>query len=87
MPPKKEKLLKEFDKVVAALQLLFRSRQSLTENEQLFIENRLMILQMEYSLCTKRPKKVVPVAEKDQLLKGQPHVPDHDSGGRSSTVC
>ena len=57
MPAKREKLLKEFGKVVADLQLLFRSRQSLTENEQLFIENRLMILQMEYSLCTNDPKK------------------------------
>lgn len=56
MPLKKQKLLKEFGKLVADLQLLFRSH-SLTENEQLFIENRLMILQMEYSLCKKRSHK------------------------------
>ena len=69
MPSKKERLLKGFGNIVADLQLFFRSRPSLTENEQLFIENRLMILQVEYNLWTKRPIKVVRVPKKDPFLR------------------
>jgi hypothetical protein len=54
----KQRLLKDFGQIVTHLQSLFRSRQSLTENEQLYIENRLMILQLEYSLWAKRPIKI-----------------------------
>jgi hypothetical protein len=74
MRSKKEKLLKGFGKIVADLQLFFRSRNSLTENEQLFIENRLMILQVEYNHWTKRPVKVVRVSKKDTLLRPKAHI-------------
>jgi len=49
MRSRKQRLFKDLGQIVTHLQSLFLSRQSLTENEQLFIENRLMILQLEYS--------------------------------------
>ena len=74
MPTKKEKLLKGFGKSVADLQLFFRSRKSLTENEQLFIENRRMILQVEYNHWTNRPIKVVRVSKEDTLPWPKAHI-------------
>lgn len=50
MPTRRNQILKEFDDAVAGLRSLLRSRQLLTDSEQLFIENRLMILQIEYRL-------------------------------------
>jgi hypothetical protein len=50
MVPDTEKLLKRLDESVQELCVFFRTRQSLTESEQLFIENRLMILQIEYNI-------------------------------------
>jgi hypothetical protein len=44
-----EKMLKRLDESVQELRLFFRTRQQLTESEQLFIENRLMILRIEYT--------------------------------------
>jgi len=69
MAPKKERLLKGFGSIVADLQLFFRSQPSLTENDQLFIENRLMILQVEYNRWTMRPIQIVRVPEKVPLLR------------------
>jgi hypothetical protein len=66
MAKTKDKLLKGFGKMVADLQLLFRSRPSLSENEQLFIENRLMILQWEYHLWAGRSIKILSKPKKDQ---------------------
>ena len=51
--------MKNFEQVVIDLQSFFRTREPLTENEQLFVENRLMILQWEYSFWAQRPIKIV----------------------------
>jgi hypothetical protein len=59
MASSKQRLLKDFGRIVADLEVLFRSRQFLAENEQLFIENRLMILELEYSKWANRPIKIV----------------------------
>ena len=50
MVPDTEKMLKRLDESVQELCVFFRTHQSLTESEQLFIENRLMILQIEYNI-------------------------------------
>jgi RNA polymerase sigma factor (sigma-70 family) len=42
-------LLKHFDQSFVGLLSLLRARKPLTANQQLFIENRLMMLQMEYN--------------------------------------
>ena len=44
-----ERMLKRLDESVQELRLFFRTHQHLTESEQLFVENRLMILQIEYT--------------------------------------
>lgn len=41
----------DFDEVANGLRSFIRSRPCLTDNEKLFIENRLLMLQMEYNLC------------------------------------
>ena len=52
---KKEQVLDLFGGIVVELESLFRHPQSLTEDEKLFIENRLLFLQMEYSRWVTRP--------------------------------
>ena len=44
-----DKMLKRLDESVQELRLFFRTHQQLTESKQLFVENRLMILQIEYT--------------------------------------
>ena len=46
---KKEQVLDLFGGIVVELESLFRHPESLTDDEKLFIENRLLFLQMEYS--------------------------------------
>ena len=46
---KKEQVLDLFGGIVVELESVFRNAESLTEDEKLFIENRLLFLQMEYS--------------------------------------
>lgn len=54
MPSKKRsELLKNLHAVTTDLRSFFRAGHALSEAEQLFIENRLMILQIEYSLWAK----------------------------------
>ena len=59
MASEKQNLLKRFGQIVTDIQLLLRARPLLTDNEQLFLENRLMILQLEYNLWANRPIKVL----------------------------
>lgn len=67
----KKQALRELDETVVHLRSLLRSRQSLNEAEQLFIENRLMILQIEYSVWakTKLHEKRLPTSEAGRKLK------------------
>ena len=53
---KRDELLKEFQECVSGLISLLRSQEDLTQEEQLFIENRIVILQMEYRLRADRFK-------------------------------
>ncbi len=43
-------MLKSFDEAADELRLFLRAGHPLSEAEQLFIQNRLMMLRMEYSL-------------------------------------
>ena len=52
---KKEQVLDLFGGIVVELQSLFSHPESLTDDEKLFIENRLLFLQMEYSRWVTRP--------------------------------
>lgn len=54
---KRANMLKLLDAVTADLRSFFRAGHSLSETEQLFVENRLMILQIEYSLWAKEKLK------------------------------
>lgn len=57
MPAKTQKVLSDFDWAAGDLRALLRTRPPLTEAEQLFIENRLMMLQIEYTLWTNMHSK------------------------------
>ncbi len=63
------------DQAAAELRAFFQARPSLTESEQLFIENRLRLLQMEYTLWDPdnlRMKQRTNIAErKDALNNGE----------------
>ena len=66
MAPTTERILKSFDYIIADIHCLLRSHQSLTESEQLFFENRLMVLQMEYYRWAQRPLDIVCRSKTDQ---------------------
>jgi hypothetical protein len=51
---KQEQLLEDFERCFVGLVSLFRKPRYLTMNDQLFIENRLLLLQMEYNLWSAR---------------------------------
>jgi hypothetical protein len=51
---RKKRALRHFRQSVADLQELLRDLHSLSDTEQLLIENRLMILQFEYTRWLKR---------------------------------
>lgn len=53
MPRNRAEMFKDLDRLTVALRSFFRAGHPLSEAEQLFIENRLMILQIEYSLWAK----------------------------------
>ena len=53
----KDKLLVSFGELVADLQSFFQTCHPLTESEQLFIENRLLLLQIEYTKWSKVQSK------------------------------
>ena len=51
---KKEQVLDLFGGLVVELERVFRHPESLTDDEKLFIENRLLFLQIEYSRLVMR---------------------------------
>jgi hypothetical protein len=57
---KKEQLLDIFGEVVVELQSLFQEPQTLSDDEKLFLENRLLFLQMEYNRLVTRHEKRTP---------------------------
>ena len=69
MTPTRSQLLKNFDKCCVGLVSLLQARQCLTVNQQLFIENRLMMLQMEYRLWAGRLQKTARLPAKNNLAK------------------
>ena len=60
MAPDKRSALEKLDEAVNDLRLLFRDHECLTEEERLFFENRLMILQIEYNVWAKAQKHSSP---------------------------
>ena len=48
MAPNQDQLLKDFDTCFADMVSLFRLNSYLTNDDQLFIENRIVLLQLEY---------------------------------------
>jgi len=57
LPTQRFEVLEHLHEAAASLQAFLRSRPALTEAEQLFIENRIMMMQIEYQQATKhRPK-------------------------------
>ena len=67
MTSTRNQLLKDFDKSCVGLVSLLQARQCLTVNQQLFIENRLMMLQMEYRLWVGRLQKTARLPAKNNL--------------------
>ena len=67
MTSTRNQLLKDFDKCCVGLVSLLQARQYLTVNQQLFIENRLMMLQMEYHLWAARLQKTARLPTKNNL--------------------
>jgi hypothetical protein len=51
---KQDQLLEDLERCFVGLVSLFRKPRYLTLNDQLFIENRLLLLQMEYNLWSAR---------------------------------
>jgi hypothetical protein len=80
---KKEQVLETFGKVATELQLLLRAPQSLTVDEQLFIQNRLVMLQLEFRVWSHRAKI------KKLLVVGFPatgaSIPPPDEEGRDKS--
>lgn len=54
----KEQVLDLFGGIVVELESLFLKSESLTDDEKLFIENRLLFLQMEYSRQVMRRDRI-----------------------------
>jgi len=54
----KEQVLDLFGGIVVELESLFLKSESLTDDEKLFIENRLLFLQMEYSRLVMRKENI-----------------------------
>ena len=52
----KQEAFHKFDEAVIDLRRLLRDRESMTDDERLFLENRLMILQLEYNVWAKAQK-------------------------------
>ena len=52
----KQEAFDKFDEAVMDLRRLFRDQESMTDEERLFLENRLMILQIEYNVWAKAQK-------------------------------
>ncbi len=52
-----ETVLQDLHQVASRVQALLRGRPSLTDAEQLFIENRLMMMQIEYQQWVKHKYK------------------------------
>jgi hypothetical protein len=68
MASNQDQLLKDFDTCFAALVSLFQGNSYLTPDDQLFVENRLVLLQLEYKAWIARRKKPVlfaPLATQD----------------------
>jgi len=55
---KKEQVLDLLGGIVVELEALFRHPESLTDDDKLFIENRLLFLQMEYSRQVMRRDRI-----------------------------
>ena len=72
--PSQTKVLIDLHQVAANLQALLRKGLPLTEAEQLFVENRLMMMQIEYQQWAKRQSKEN--RERSQNA-GTSTVPDH----------
>ena len=56
-PKQRFQVLEHLHETAASLQTFLRSRPSLTDAERLFIENRLMMMQIEYQQTTKHRGK------------------------------
>ncbi len=56
----KQTALEKLDEAVNDLRLLFRDQEFLTDEERLFFENRLMILQIKYNVWAKAQKHSSP---------------------------
>ena len=55
---KKEQVLDLFGGLVVEMEALFHHPESLTDDDKLFIENRLLFLQMEYSRQVMRRDRI-----------------------------
>jgi hypothetical protein len=71
--PKEAQLLEDFEQCFAGLMSLFKTSRSLPVEDQLFIENRLLLLHMEYHLWSARLRRATrfPTAD-DQIADTQP---------------
>jgi hypothetical protein len=67
---KQDQLLRDFDQNFVGLMFLFRARGYLTTHEQLFIENRLLLLQIEYNLWAARLRKATRFPAAKDLTTG-----------------
>ena len=87
MVPDTEKMLKRLEESVQELYVFFRTRQSLTESEQLFIENRLMILQIEYNIWA-RDKRTghTPTAGTNKKRTARERPADHPAASSDPTA-
>ena len=56
-PKQRFRVLEHLHETAVSLQAFLRSRPPLTEAEQLFIENRLMVMQIEYQQASKQKLK------------------------------
>jgi hypothetical protein len=65
-------MLKSFDDAAAELRSFLRAGHPLSEAEQLFIENRLMMLRMEYTIWAKDKLKEAHRASGAGELKDAP---------------